>query len=131
MVPLIKLDFMQKNTTNAKIECDEFNKLFDRYDLADEAFLKFQEAVNKERARTGFKKFALSRSGVDGYLGSRLHASQEFVGQKISKKLAERDLDSRQASDFAQAILSVFLRCFSHESRCSTKSIWTSYYKRI
>ena len=23
----------------------EFNKLFDRYDLADEAFLKFQEAV--------------------------------------------------------------------------------------
>ena len=33
---------------------NEFNKLFDRYDLADEAFLKFQEAVSKERARTGF-----------------------------------------------------------------------------
>ena len=83
---------------------NEFNKLFDRYDLADEAFLKFQEAVNKERARTGFKKFALSRSGVDGYLGSRLHARQEFVQQKLGRKLAERDLDSRQAADFAQAI---------------------------
>ena len=82
----------------------EFNKLFDRYDLADEAFLKFQEAVVKERARTGFKKFALSRSGVDGYLGSRLQAKQEFLKQKLGEKISERSIDSRQTADFAQAI---------------------------
>jgi len=82
----------------------EFNKLFDRYDLTDAAFLKIQDAIIKERARTGFKKFALSRSGVDGYLGSRLQAKQEFLKQKLGEKISERSIDSRQAADFAQAI---------------------------
>ena len=82
----------------------EFNRLFDRFDLTDEVYLKLQEKVNEARKKTGFKKFSLQRIGVGGYLGSRLHARQEFVRQKLGRKLAERDLDSRQAADFEQSI---------------------------
>ena len=32
---------------------------------------------------------------------------------------------------FGQAIITVLWRWFSHASRCSEKSIWTSYYKHI
>lgn len=82
----------------------EFNRLFNRFDLTDEVYLKLQEKINEARKKTGFKKFSLQRIGVGGYLGSRLHARQEFVRQKLGRKLAERDLDSRQAADFEQAI---------------------------
>ena len=82
----------------------EFNRLFNKFDLTDEVYLKFQERVNEARKKTGFKKFSLQRIGVGGYLGSRLHARQEFVRQKLGRKLAERDLDSRQAADFEQSI---------------------------
>ena len=82
----------------------EFNRLFERFDLTDEVYLKLQEKVNEARKKTGFKKFSLQRIGVGGYLGSRLHARQEFVRQKLGRKLAERDLDSRQAADFEQSI---------------------------
>jgi hypothetical protein len=82
----------------------EFNRLFDRFDLTDEVYLKLQEKVNEARKKTGFKKFSLQRIGVGGYLGSRLHARQEFVRQKLGRYLAERDLDSRQAADFEQSI---------------------------
>jgi len=82
----------------------EFGRLFDKFDLTDEAYLQLQEKVNEARKKTGFKKFSIQRIGVGGYLGSRLHARQEFVRQKFGRYLAERDLDSRQSADFEQAI---------------------------
>ena len=87
-------------------EFDAFSRLFEKYDLADEAFLNYQQAVDKARQATGFRKFSLQRQGVNGYLGSKLHAQAEFARSKMSKKLAERDLDSRQSADFETAILS-------------------------
>ena len=86
-------------------EFDAFNKLFERYELTDEAFLNYQQAVDKARQATGFRKFSLQRQGVNGFLGSRLHAKQMYT-KKLSEKFAERDLDTRQAADFETAILS-------------------------
>jgi len=90
-------------------EFDAFNRLFERYDLNDGEFLRFQDAIIKEREATGFKKFSLQRQGVGGFLGSRLHARQMLLEQsKIpgAKKLSERDISTRQAADFESALLS-------------------------
>jgi len=90
-------------------EFDAFNRLFEKYDLNDGEFLRFQDAIIKEREATGFKKFSLQRQGVGGFLGSRLHARQMLLEQsKIpgAKKLSERDIDTRQAADFESALIS-------------------------
>jgi|5B_taG_2_1085324.scaffolds.fasta_scaffold00686_3 hypothetical protein len=86
-------------------EFDAFSKLFERYELTDEAFLNYQQAIDKARQATGFRKFSLQRQGVNGFLGSRLHAKQMYI-KKFLKKFSERDLDTRQAADFETAILS-------------------------
>jgi hypothetical protein len=101
VVQIVKRERSQKGSE----EFDAFNKLFERYELTDEAFLKYQEAVDKVRKATGFRKFSLQRQGVNGHLGSRLHAEQMFI-KKVAKKFSERDLDSRQAADFETSILS-------------------------
>ena len=101
VVQIVKRERSQKGSE----EFDAFNKLFERYELTDEAFLKYQEAVDKVRKATGFRKFSLQRQGVQGHLGSRLHAEQMFI-KKVAKKFSERDLDSRQAADFETSILS-------------------------
>ena len=88
-------------------EFDAFNRLFEKYDLNDGEFLRFQDAIIKEREATGFKKFSLQRQGVGGFLGSRLHARQMLLEQTPGlKKISERDIDTRQAADFESALLS-------------------------
>ena len=88
-------------------EFDAFNRLFEKYDLNDGEFLRFQDAIIKEREATGFKKFSLQRQGVGGFLGSRLHARQMLLEQTPGlKKVSERDIDTRQAADFESALLS-------------------------
>ena len=75
--------------------------------LNDGEFLRFQDAIIKEREATGFKKFSLQRQGVGGFLGSRLHARQMLLEQTPGlKKVSERDIDTRQAADFESALLS-------------------------
>ena len=83
-----------------------FNELFTRFELTDEAFIKVQEKIDKIRRSTGFKKFALQRQNVDGFLGSELNARQEFV-KKVPgfKGLSEKNLATRQTAEFETAIL--------------------------
>ena len=85
---------------------NSFNELFTRFELTDEAFIKVQEKIDKIRRSTGFKKFALQRQNVDGFLGSELNARQEFV-KKIPgvKGLSEKNLATRQTAEFETAIL--------------------------
>ena len=78
-----------------------FNRLFENYDLTESAFIKYQEAIDKARQQTGFKKFSIQRQGVKGFLGSELNA-REFFLKSLRK---DKNLNLKQSRDFESAIL--------------------------
>ena len=78
-----------------------FNKLFENYDLTESAFIKYQEAIDKARQQTGFKKFSIQRQGVKGFLGSEINA-REFFLKSLRK---DKNLNLKQSRDFESAIL--------------------------
>ena len=78
-----------------------FNRLFENYDLTESAFIKYQEAIDKARQQTGFKKFSIQRQGVKGFLGSEINA-REFFLKSLRK---DRNLNLKQARDFESAII--------------------------
>ena len=78
-----------------------FNRLFENYDLTESAFIKYQEAIDKARQQTGFKKFSIQRQGVKGFLGSEISA-REFFLKSLRK---DKNLNLKQSRDFESAIL--------------------------
>ena len=78
-----------------------FNRLFENYDLTESAFIKYQEAIDKARQQTGFKKFSIQRQGVKGFLGSEINA-REFFLKSLRK---DKNLNLKQSRDFESAIL--------------------------
>jgi hypothetical protein len=78
-----------------------FNRLFENYDLTESAFIKYQEAIDKARQQTGFKKFSIQRQGVKGFLGSELNA-REFFLKSLRK---DKNINLKQSRDFESAIL--------------------------
>jgi len=87
-------------------ELNAFTRLFENYDLNESAFIKVQEAIDKARQQTGFKKFSIQRQGVKGFLGSRIHAQEHFIKRiPLGKKFADKSIDLKQARDFQSSIL--------------------------
>ena len=78
-----------------------FNRLFENYDLTESAFIKYQEAIDKARQQTGFKKFSIQRQGVKGFLGSEINA-REFFLKSLRK---DKNINLKQSRDFESAIL--------------------------
>ena len=84
----------------------DFNNLLNRFELGDEVTLKVQARLDKMRQQAGFKRFALKRQGVDGFLGSELNAIENFAGMIPGlKTLSKSNIATRQTAEFETAIL--------------------------
>ena len=84
----------------------DFNNLLNRFELGDEVNLKVQARLDKMRQQSGFKRFALKRQGVDGFLGSELNAIENFAGVIPGlKTLSKSNIATRQTAEFETAIL--------------------------
>ena len=99
VVKIVKRDRSQLGSE----ELTSFDRLFTRYNLDSESFIKYQEAVDKMRKSVGFRRFSLQRKGVDGYLGSESHARASLGTKFLGTKLGDRNLDLKRIADFTKA----------------------------
>ena len=99
VVKIIKRDRSQLGSE----ELTSFDRLFTRYNLDSESFIKYQEAVDKMRKSVGFRRFSLQRKGVDGYLGSESHAIAALGTKFLGSKIGNRNVDLKRIADFTKA----------------------------
>ena len=99
VVKIVKRDRSQLGSE----ELTSFDRLFTRYNLDSESFIKYQEAVDKMRKSVGFRRFSLQRKGVDGYLGSESHAIAALGTKFLGSKIGNRNVDLKRIADFTKA----------------------------
>jgi len=99
VVKIVKRDRSQLGSE----ELTSFDRLFTRYNLDSESFIKYQEAVDKMRKSVGFRRFSLQRKGVDGYLGSESNAIAALGTKFLGSKIGNRNVDLKRIADFTKA----------------------------
>lgn len=106
-VPEYKFNIVTKDKTReGAVELDALMELYRNDNLKKqmpELYRDLDTLMSEARTKTGFKKFALPRQQVDGYLGSELAARNYFLSEKLGTKI-DRNINAKMASDFETAV---------------------------
>jgi hypothetical protein len=102
-----KFNIVTKDKTReGAVELDALMELYRNDNLKKqmpELYRDLDTLMSEARTKTGFKKFALPRQQVDGYLGSELAAKNYFLSEKLGTKI-DRNINAKMASDFETAV---------------------------
>ena len=102
-----KFNIVTKDKTReGAVELDALMELYRNDNLKKqmpELYRDLDTLMSEARTKTGFKKFALPRQQVDGYLGSELAAKNYFTSEKLGAKI-DRNINAKMASDFETAV---------------------------
>ena len=106
-VPEYKFNIVTKDKTReGAVELDALMELYRNDNIKrqmPELYRDIDTLMSEARTKTGFKKFAIPRQQVDGYLGSELAARNYFSAEKFGTKL-DRNINAKMASDFETAV---------------------------
>ena len=106
-VPEYKFNIVTKEKTReGAVELDALMELYRNDNLKKQMpdlYTQMDKMMSEARAKTGFKKFAIPRQQVDGYLGSELAARNYFLTEKLGTKV-DRNINAKMASDFETAL---------------------------
>ena len=106
-VPEYKFNIVTKDKTReGAAELDALMELYRNDNLKKqmpELYRELDTIMSEARTKTGFKKFAIPRQQVDGYLGSELGARNYFAAEKFGTKL-DKNINARMASEFETAL---------------------------